>query len=379
MLKIKWTYRLALIVAIPAIIIGCAGSFRPLTPDMIRTDLEGVRKQYAVPSLGVAEVTADDIITYGPVGKGGIKRDRPLTPDSYYQLASCTKAMTATALAKLMQQDHAISWDTRLLDLFPEFAATANPAYRDVTLGDIASHQAGFRNEGRWNHLREYGGSLTQYVGEILQQKPNNKRGSFHYSNNNYTILGAVIEHRTGLTYPEAMNKLLFEPLGVKAHFGYPRDLGPDQPWGHATTIIGTTVPVRPKSQVIPNVLGPAGSISLTLHDFARFLQLHLRGLLGHDDTGYTADMINQLHLMRIMNVPRLGASAYAAGWYIYTFNHETIHEHGGSNPGFVAEMLINPVRKKGFVFVSNIDQTGGEPVGMAIFKALVSDGPAVQ
>jgi CubicO group peptidase (beta-lactamase class C family) len=175
------------------------------------------------------------------------------------------------------------------------------------------------------------------------------------------------------------MNKLLFEPLGIKAHFGYPQDLGPDQPWGHATTIIGSTIPVQLRKQAYPNVIGPAGIISLTLHDFARFLQLHLRGLLGRDDAGYTADMINQLHLMRIMKVPRLGESAYAAGWFIYTFNNETIHKHGGSNPGFVAEMLINPVHKKGFVFVSNIGQTGGEQVGMAIFKALVFDGSAVQ
>jgi CubicO group peptidase (beta-lactamase class C family) len=373
MRRMTWTDWLAMVAVLLATITGCSSPFRTLTPDMIRTDLERVRDLYYVPSLGVAEINADDIVIYGPVGKARINTDLPVTVDSLYQLGSCTKAMTATALVKLME-DGTLSWDTRLLDLFPEFKATANPAYLEVTLGDLASHQAGFPSAGdvaTWNRLRDYRGSLIQYLGEILQQQPRIRRGRFLYSNNGYAALGAVIERRTGLPYPEAMKKLLFEPLGIKAHFGFPKDLGPDQPWGNTATW-GAAAPARPQDQYIPDVLGPAGLVSMTLKDYARFLQLHLRGLQGRNDAGYTADMIGQVHQTRI----RTGMpfeSAYAAGWVVEKVNNESIHWHSGSAGNFVVFMAINPARKKGVVVVTNVGGAPGGRVGWDIVEKLLA------
>ena len=352
---------------------ACAGPFRTLTPEMIRTDLEGVRERYFVPSLGVAEVTADDIITYGPVGQSGGNSGGPVTAESLYQLGSCTKAMTATALVKLMQEG-ALTWDTRLVDIFPEYAATAKPAYREITLGDIASHQAGFAPAGdqaTWDRLRDYHGSQTEYLGRILRQSSWIRRGRFLYSNNGYAALGAVIERRTGLSYPEAMNKLLFEPLGVKAHFGYPKDLGPDQPWGN-TANWGAAAPAREHYEFIPEVLGPAGIVSLTLRDYARFLQLHLRGLLGTEDSGYTADMISQLHQKRIIT-GRPFENAYAAGWVVEKWNGETIHWHNGSAGSFMVLMAINPARKKGVAIVTNVGGSQGNRVCMDIMERMLT------
>lgn len=375
MRKMTWTYWLTIIAILLTTFSGCSSPFRTLTQNMIRTDLERVREKYFVPSLGVAEITADDIITYGPVGKVRIDSDLPVTADSLYQLGSCTKAMTATVLVKLMQ-DGSLTWDTRLLDLFPEFKATANPAYQDVTLGDIASHQAGFPSAGdtaTWNRLRDYRGSLTQYLGEILQQQPRIRRGRYLYSNNGYAALGAVIERRTGLAYPEAMKKLLFEPLGVKAHFGFPSDLGPDQPWGN-TANWGAAAPARAQDLYIPDVLGPAGLVSMTIKDYARFLQLHLRGLLGRDDAGYTVDMISQVHQKRIMTGMPF-ESAYAAGWAIEKVNNATIHWHAGSAGSFMVFMAVNPARKKGVVVVTNVGGAPGGRVGWDIVEKLLAHG----
>lgn len=352
---------------------GCAGPFRTLTSEMVRTDLEGVRERYFVPSLGVAEVTVDDIVSFGPVGKARIDDNTPVTADSLYQLGSCTKAMTATALVKLMQEG-SLSWNTRLLDIFPEFAATANPAYREVTLSDIVSHQAGFPPAGdpaTWDRLREYQGTLIQYLGKILQESSRIRRGRFLYSNNGYAALGAVIERRTGLSYPEAMKKLLFEPLGVKAHFGFPKDFGPDQPWG-STANWGAAAPARALDQFLPDPLAPAGAVSMTLRDYARFVQLHLRGLLGKDDSGFTGDMINQLHLTRIVT-GRPFDNAYAAGWLLEKVNGESIHFHAGSAGNFMVYMAINPDRKKGIVVVTNVGGSQGARVCWDIIERMLT------
>lgn len=366
-------YRKAAIALLLFAVSGCAGPFAKLTPEMIRSDLEVVREHYYVPSLGVAEVTVDDIQSFGPVGKAKIDQDIFVTPDSLYQLGSCTKAMTTTALIKLMQ-DGSLSWDTRLLDIFPEFAATANPDYRDITLGDIVSHQAGFASAGdpaTFINLRNYSGTMTQYLGKILQEPSRIRRGRFYYSNNGYAAIGAVIERRTGLTYAEAMNKLVFEPLGIKAHFGFPSDVGPEQPWGH-NAYWGAAALARPVEQSIPKVLSPAGMVSMTLKDYARFLQLHLRGMLGQNDSGFSAGMINQLHKPRIVTGLPF-EQAYAAGWMIENVNGETVHFHSGSAGNFVVYMAINPARKQGIVVVTNVGGIQGDRVCWSIMEKMLT------
>jgi len=374
---ITHSYRLLAAALVLFIVSGCASPFRTLTPEMIRSDLEGVRDRYFVPSLGVAEVTVDEIRSFGPVGNARIDKDLQVTADSLYQLGSCTKAMTATALEKLMQ-DGSFSWDSRLLDIFPEFAAKANPDYRDITLGDIASHQAGFPSAGdpaTFAELRNYKGTMTQYLGEILQDASRIRRGRFYYSNNGYTALGAVIERRTGLVYAEAMKKLLFDPLGVKAYFGFPTFAGPEQPWGN-TAYWGAAAPAALIDQSIPGVLAPAGIVSMTLRDYARFLQLHLRGLLGQDDAGFSPDMIRQLHQTRIVT-GRPFEQAYAAGWMTEKINGETVHWHSGSAGNFVVYMALNPERKKGLVVVTNVGGSQGGRVGWDIIERMLSGGPA--
>lgn len=355
------------------ILSGCAGPFRTLTPEMIRSNLDSVREQYYVPSLGVAEVTVDEIKDIGPVGKARVDKDIFVTAYSLYQLGSCTKAMTATALEKLML-DGSFSWDTRLLDIFPEFSAKANPDFRDITLGDIVSHQAGFPSAGdsaTFSELRNYQGTMTQYLGEILQEPSRIRRGRFYYSNNGYAALGAVIERKTGLVYADAMRQLLFEPLGVKAYFGFPTFAGPEQPWGN-TAHWGSAAPARLNDQRIPDVLGPAGIVSMTLKDFARFLQLHLRGIVGQDDAGFSAAMIDQLHKTRIITGLPF-ESSYASGWFIQRVNGEKILWHSGSAGNFVVYMAINPVRQKGVVVVTNVGGIQGGRVGWDIVEKMLT------
>jgi CubicO group peptidase (beta-lactamase class C family) len=114
--------------------------------------------------------------------------------------------------------------------------------------------------------------------------------------------------------------------------------------------------------------------VSMALRDYARFLQLHLRGMLGQDDSGFTADMINQLHKTRIIT-GRPFENAYAAGWVIEKVNNETIHWHSGSAGNFMVFMAINPARKKGIVVVTNV---GGSPgrVGWDIVEKMLAHGP---
>lgn len=363
------------LIALLGIASGCLGPFYSLTREQIRTDPESVRATYFLPSLGVAEISSDKITLYGPVGRIRPDSQQTVTADAWYQLGSCTKAMTATAVAKLIQ-DGKLSWDTRLLAIFPEFAATAHPDYRDITVSDLASHQAGFYTAGdvrTWERLQHYAGSKSQYLDENLHKSAWIRRGRYAYSNSGYAALGAVLERRTGLSYAAAMDKLVFAPLRVKAHFGFPKDMGAGQPWGN-TAYWGVAAPVRDQDEYIPKVLGPAGRVSMTLRDYARFVQLHLRGLRGRDDAGFKAETIKQLH-RRWVETGMPFEQAYAAGWVIEQVNGETIHWHNGSAGTFYVLMAINPARDQALAIVTNVGPLAGHRAAWDIMERMLT-GP---
>ena len=65
-----------------------------------------------------------------------------VTTSDLWHLGSCTKSMTATLIALLVERGD-LDWDKTLPQLLPEFAKSMNPAYADVTLVDLLAHRAG--------------------------------------------------------------------------------------------------------------------------------------------------------------------------------------------------------------------------------------------
>ena len=66
----------------------------------------------------------------------------PIRAGDRWHLGSDGKAMTATLIARLVEQG-ALKWDRPLDQMLPSLAGHMRPEYRDVTLPDLLSHHAG--------------------------------------------------------------------------------------------------------------------------------------------------------------------------------------------------------------------------------------------
>ena len=66
-------------------------------------------KSWEVPGVAVSVVRGDDIYLKG-YGVRAIDAKDPVTPDTLFPLASCSKAFTTTAMAMLVD-DGKMSWD----------------------------------------------------------------------------------------------------------------------------------------------------------------------------------------------------------------------------------------------------------------------------
>src|SRR5579864_4277324 len=262
------------------------------SPRDLRSLLEPIRSRHDLPALAGAIVTSKGVQAIGVVGVRKYGAETPAGIDDQFHLGSDTKAMTATLLAMLVEEGK-LSWDRTLEQIFPELAASMNPAYRKVTVEQMLAHRAGFTDaswpQGKtFNDMYELPGPPREqrwaYVKMILQEPPVNEPGkTFLYSNRSYAVAGVIAEKIANTPWEALMQKRIFTPLKMSTcGFGAMGTPGKvDEPWQHR--VAGTRhQPIEPGPRSDnPPVIGPAGTVHCSIGDWAKFIQAHLRGERG--------------------------------------------------------------------------------------------------
>jgi len=80
-----------------------------------------------------------------PRPRGSALDATPARPADLWRLGSDLKPMTATLIGRLVDEGR-LSWAATLGATLPDIAAGMQPSYRDVTLVDLLSHQAGLQD-----------------------------------------------------------------------------------------------------------------------------------------------------------------------------------------------------------------------------------------
>jgi CubicO group peptidase (beta-lactamase class C family) len=242
-----------------------------------------------------------------------------------------------------------LSLDDTLPKLLPGMASAMDPAYRDVTLARLLSHTAGLAplTDGRElpafmaviRGASDVRAERAAAARHYLALPPASRVGDFAYSNLGYIIAGAIAEARTGKSWEELVREEVFAPLGIThAGFGPPGTSARiDEPRGHRP-VAGRLValdPADPQSDN-PRALGPAGTIDITLADWARFARDQMEGALGRGKLLSAAGY-------RRLQTPVTGN--YALGWgaKLDAAGVPVILAHTGSNGYWLADIRIQP------------------------------------
>lgn len=149
-------------------------------------------------------------------GIGNREQNIEITQDTPLHLASVSKVLTATAILLLVNQDK-INLDQKVNTILENFP------YPEITVRTLLDHRSGLRNyayftedEGVWDrHKTLHNQDVLNLLGEkdIQLEFPTDTR--FAYCNTNYAMLALIIEKITGITYSEAMQEMIFKPLGM--------------------------------------------------------------------------------------------------------------------------------------------------------------------
>ena len=334
-------------------------------PENLEQRLERIRAQHDLPGLAAAIVRDGKLVSSAVAGVRSLGSGAKLQLDDRFHIASCTKSMTAT-LAALLVQEGRLEWTSRLVDVVPELRETIRPEYRDVTLEQLLAHAAqmpAYTQFGpeRLEELKALPGSPTEqrlaFVTQTLAAEPPNRgTGDDAYSNLGYSAAAAMMERASGASWEELIQKRLLTALGItKIGFGWPATARtPEQPRGHYRENGRVVEQPLDDSYMLPIALWPAGAVNTSIGDLARYAADHLDGLQGRKAL-LPAAAYARLH--RTLDGKPEG---FTLGWGVRQDPQLGIVHYGaGSGGTFFVRITIVPALDTAVVVASNSGEAG--------------------
>jgi CubicO group peptidase (beta-lactamase class C family) len=223
------------------------------------------------------------LVHFEAVGSADMARERPMSRDAVFEIASMTKPITATAVM-ILQDEGKLAVNDPVSKYIPKFKDVRigdHPPAREITIRDLMTHTSGIgslraKNHGEDVSLRE---TAEQIAAEPLQFEPGSK---WRYSEG-ITVCGAIIEIVSGKPYAEFLKERVFTPLGM-----IDTTFNPDaaQRLRLATMYHRTErgdleaikMPFLPADPAHPKTPYPSGGLFSTASDMARFYQMILNG-----------------------------------------------------------------------------------------------------
>lgn len=178
------------------------GTFQP----QARAAYSQAIEDYNIPGL-VVGVTKNGQHSFYATGLASRAGNRPVTPDTLFELGSISKIFNVT-LAALAEQRGLLSLDDKAAGyLCPDGCSIGN----DMTLMDLATHHSG----GLPLQVPDTISDTRQLVNWLKDWKPP-QPGARSYSNVSIGLLGHITAGTMGMSYTQAAQTVLFPELGLK-------------------------------------------------------------------------------------------------------------------------------------------------------------------
>jgi CubicO group peptidase (beta-lactamase class C family) len=175
-----------------------------------------IMQEWKVPGLALSVIKENEVIYARGFGQRDKEQGLPVTPQTLFPIASCTKAFTTAALGILADQGK-LDWDTPVRAYIPSFKLYDPVASERVTPRDLVSHRTGLpRHDLVWYNNTT---ATRRDLFERLQYLEPTKdlRSFWQYQNLMYMAAGYLVETISGRTWEEFVREHLFQLLEMKS------------------------------------------------------------------------------------------------------------------------------------------------------------------
>lgn len=167
-------------------------------------------------SGGILIARGNNILLEKYTGYTDINSKIPITFTTPMHIASVSKILTSLAILKLVEAQK-LTLDQKVNTLLPSFP------YSKTSVKDLLSHRSGLPNYAYlvedpkvWNKNRELTNlDVLQILATFKPKLLSEPDTHFSYSNTNFALLALIVEKITKNKFPEALDKMIFKPLGM--------------------------------------------------------------------------------------------------------------------------------------------------------------------
>jgi len=325
-------------------------------------------RQSGGPGVTLGVVVGRDLVVHEVAGMASIELSVPIGPQTTFRIASVSKQFTCAAIL-LLAAEGRLSIDDdvrRYLPALPDLGPR-------ITLAHLMHNTSGIRD--MLEIMRLGGLDLSQPCepqdlldGVRRQRGLNFVPGSrYLYSNSNFMLLGRIVEHVSGLTFRDFLDRRIFAPLGMN-----------------------TTRHVERTTEVVANLAtgyfpGRRGGWTRAQHDFPL-----------HGEGGLISSVADLALWHAHFTSPRLGGSALAnALETMMPFNNGTpntyarglrikLHRgvrtigHDGLWPGYKTSFVRIPDHTAAVICISNDATSDPHDLAFQAIDALIEGRPGV-
>src|SRR5436309_1285606 len=182
--------------------------------DYVRSEM----KKRRLPAVAVVVIREGKVVKEKAYGLANVELNVNADEDTLFQIASTTKAFTATAIMSLVEEGK-FSLDERVRKLLPGLPLSWN----GVTVRHLLTHTSGLPDVVLGEDSDEVIAQTRPEALRKLARMPlrNRPGAKWAYNQTGYVLLGMIIEKVSGLSFEEFMARRFFRPLGMtETRFG---------------------------------------------------------------------------------------------------------------------------------------------------------------
>jgi CubicO group peptidase (beta-lactamase class C family) len=310
-------------------------------------------EEAGIPGVAVVVVQGSQVTYLKGFGTASLKTMSPVTPQTVFDLASCSKSFTALAVL-LLREDGLLDLDLPVSYYLPNFTTADYQMSQEITVRQLLHHSSGLPGRFAEPIAFHSGTDAMEKLVESMERVHMDRApgSSFEYSNLNYSLLGAIIEEVSGVTFEEYLQQQVFTPLGMKNTTMVPEEAAEgDRADGHQLLfghLITRNIPIY-------RSIVPAGWVMSTAEDMGRWLIVQLNGGVIDNQQVIPAEVIEELHTPGVSYEQDGAEVGYGMGWFVGDSDTGiSMLWHGGDTSNFSADMILVPDSQVGVSVLVN-------------------------
>ncbi len=320
--------------------------------------IEEIMAEDQLPGAAVAVIAGDEIIFAKGFGYRDVAAAQPVTPETLFHIGSTHKSITGLLIATLVDQG-LFTWDTPIVEIYPEFELSTPESTRSVTLRHLLRMESGIPDTAEDDVDLDFASAedLFDYIGGVpLLGAPGDE---FSYSNISAALAGYIGVIAADIDAPDLYSgyeKLLrtqvLNPIGMPAAVLRVSAAEANPHYGKSYFLDDGEVVEAQSEDFDGDPLAPSGGLKVNLMEMAAYIQTQLN--YGVAPNGQR--VVSEANLLATWQPNQ---DDYAMGWDVVDERGVQIIMHEGAFDNYLSVIGFAPELELGFVILTNAEDAG--------------------